>query len=565
MFNLFFHIKKLKSSNNLILVLSAIIFIILGSLQGYRYGVGDLDTYIPFVFHEANHSNFSTDLLTETIAIHPVYIWKFFGLLSHLMQTETLLLIAFFVQIALLTVVYIAFYRHFFEKNHWYILLLAILLVPKSGAAMGMYGLNPYGYFHPCALAIGVMLITFIMWDKGKWIIGGLLSGSIFLFHPFTAITNMFVFFFVILFRWESISFKNIAYSSFFLLLTASPALWPYFEHLLSLHSSNTTFDVKSWFEIVRIRMAHSFFISQWVLDRFLHLILATLTLLIVFRKNINFLRIMPLVAAIIISLCAMALAELFSVKFLLQLQLARNSYLILIVLILFITWRVSQINFSKIKIRDAIWIFTALFFLIYSVVEKRHNVLTIIYIVSVLTTPVALYFLSKFESMQKLSNQFTFNCFVSVIIIFISVATIVKTSDTMRTNKRIFNTALSTDFDKIAQWVRHNIPSEQTIMTPIYLEGFRSYSLHNIYGTYKDGAPHNYSEKTFFKWWERMRSFGITVTTKNNTFPLLYHEHALEIAKKERIKYVVYEKQYKKWSSSPLFENNTFGIIKIE
>ncbi len=553
-----------KLINNLIILLSIIVFTFLSSLQGYRFGVGDLDTYVPFVFHESNHSLFSTDLLTDTIENHPVYIWKLFGLLSHIVPTETLFLFAFFFQILFLTFAFIIFYRHFFEKSHWYILLLAMLVIPKTGAAMGLYGLNPYGHFHPCALAIGVMLITFVMWDKGKWITGGILSGIIFLFHPFTAITNSLTFFFVILFKWRSLSLIKIACSSFMLLLFASPALLPYFEHLFSPHSSNQVFDVNSWFDIVRVRMDHSFFISHWVPDRFVHLLAAILALVIGFRKHTSFMKIMPLIAACVASLCIMAFAEIFSVKFLLQLQLGRNSYIILVVLIFFMTWRVSQINFSKIRISDAIWIFAALFFIVYSLVEKRND-FTTIYIIAVISFPIALFVISKLESKNILPNKFTFFCFVSTVLVLMSVATIVTTSARMKTNNRIFSTAFSTDFDKIAQWTRYNIPLDQTIMTPIYIEGFRSYSLHSIYGTYKDGAPHNYSEKTVFKWWERMSAFGMTLTTKRNTYPSLYHEHAIEIAKSENIKYVVYEKKYTKWNIHPLFENQTFGIVKIE
>jgi hypothetical protein len=61
------------------------------------------------------------------------------------------------------------------------------------------------------------------------------------------------------------------------------------------------------------------------------------------------------------------------------------------------------------------------------------------------------------------------------------------------------------------------------------------------------------------------MSAFGVTLTTKRNIYPSLYHENALKIAKSENIKYVVYEKKYTKWNIHPLFENQTFGIVNIE
>ena len=41
------------------------LFFVIACLQGYRLGTGDLDTYLPFVYHESDSSLFKNDLLME--------------------------------------------------------------------------------------------------------------------------------------------------------------------------------------------------------------------------------------------------------------------------------------------------------------------------------------------------------------------------------------------------------------------------------------------------------------------------------------------------------------------
>jgi hypothetical protein len=47
--------------------------------------------------------------------------------------------------------------------------------------------------------------------------------------------------------------------------------------------------------------------------------------------------------------------------------------------------------------------------------------------------------------------------------------------------------------------------------------------------------------------------------------FPKLYHEHAITIARKEKIHYVIYEKKLANWNTNPLVEIGTFGIEKLD
>lgn len=540
------------------------LFFIIAAFQGYRLGTGDLDTYLPFVYHEFDDSLFKGDLLMETVGVHPVYIWKAMGALLHLLPGETLFLVAFFIQIMVIMTGLVLFYREFFGFDKGVYLLLAMMSISKSSAAMGRYGLNPYKYFQPGAMAFGVFLMTVVLWNRKRWIAGGCLCGLMFLFHPFTAVTLGLTYAVLVVLQWKSVHIKNILMGGVAVVVVASPAIVPYLHHLVEKNS--TVFDFSLWLEIVQRRMAHSFFISQWVSDRFVHLI-AALAVIVSFRRHQAFIKVLPVVIAPVISVLMMAAGEMVSSKMLLQLQLGRTSYLVFVIMIMFIANRVVRIRFSSISVQDAIWFAVALFITVYPLVEKNiKSTVPIILTVLLILIPAALFFSARMKKpvLSKWIGFLDGNVLITVFLFFSVTATAFMLQKRYSQTGVLFDLTAS-DYTEIAAWVRNNIPSEEMIMTPIYLEGFRGHSSHPIYGTWKDGAPHNYCEATVFRWWERMQKFGIEISTDKSNFPRLYHEKALEIARTEAIKYVVFENEKFNAALPVLFKNKTYAIARID
>lgn len=543
------------------------LFFVIACLQGYRLGTGDLDTYLPFVYHESDSSLFKNDLLMETIDVHPVYIWKAMGALIHIIPASTLFLLAFFLQTFMIMTGLILFYREFFGNDKGVFLVLLMMSLSKAAAAMGRYGLNPYGYFQPGALAVGVLLLVIVLWNRKKWIIGGIVGGLMFLFHPFTAITMGLTYLIVIAFQWKTIHFKKSLIGAVVMFVAASPAVIPYFHHFL-LNMNGPAFDIGAWLEVVKWRMQHSFFISQWVPDRFFHLIIA-LVLIISFYRHRSFKGVIPVVIATVLSILLMAAGELFSSKMLLQLQLARNSFLIIVIAIMFLAHRAANIDFSRFGISDTLWFIAVLFLTLYSYVDENKKALSsIILTVSVFLIPVLAYIIFAFgkrlikPDLIKLSSK---GFVVTVTILLTVIATSCTVHKRISNDGVFFDTTLS-DFTNIAFWVRDNIPKDEMVMSPVYMEGFRGFSLHPIYGTYKDGAPHNYCETTVFKWLAKMEQFGINPSTDRSLFPQIYHEKAFDVAAKEGISYVVYDKSLvKNKVGRVLFENGKFAVNRID
>jgi hypothetical protein len=184
------------------------LFFVIACLQGYRLGTGDLDTYLPFVYHESDSSLFKNDLLMETIDVHPVYIWKAMGALIHIIPASTLFLLAFFLQTFMIMTGLILFYREFFGNDKGVFLVLSMMSLSKAAAAMGRYGLNPMDIFNrvhwPLVYCYWLLCCGTQKMDNW-WNCWRLM----FLFHPFTAITMGLTYLIVIAFQWKTIHFKS--------------------------------------------------------------------------------------------------------------------------------------------------------------------------------------------------------------------------------------------------------------------------------------------------------------------------------------------------------------------
>ena len=130
---------------------------------------------------------------------------------------------------------------------------------------------------------------------------------------------------------------------------------------------------------------------------------------------------------------------------------------------------------------------------------------------------------------------------------------------------QRIIDTTHATEWESLQAWCAGNIAVDEVIMTPMYIEGFRSFSKRAIFGSYKDGAPHNYSNATFPVWWERMRSLGVTLDGQRGRFSELYHQHSMVVARANGLRYVVVELRNDAPADSVIYRNSQFAVIDLK
>lgn len=548
-------------------------FVLIAIFQGYNVGTGDLDTYVPFVLSTNNPALFQGDLLIETIPSHPVYIWKMLGLFLSWFSLRTIFFAAFLLQTVCIIAAIIVFYHNFFGKNRGWILVLLMMAIAKSAPAIGRYGLNPYGYFHPGALAMGIALFAYVLMDRKQWLYGGLLCGLLFLLHPFTAIYAALFFGCMIATNLKELRRIGPWIGGVAFILIASPALFPYIMHLVR-PSGSQDFDTTLWFSLVHMRMGHTFFIRDWVPDRFIHIALAT-TGLILFRKHPSFKRMIPLIMTIGIALMLYCIADFASIKTLLQLQLARCSYFIFIALMFFIAHRLWTIGNPSTWINYVLWVFACGFLATYPILENRSYISRWIDLVFLLGTCCTLLFLEwpkanletkTFALIPLRINPRGLKLFLCTLMcLMVIIPTIEISVHRWKRVHRFFDTTLTTPFEDMQIWCRDHLPANAMVMTPFYIEGFRSFSNHPIYITYKDGAPHNYCAATIFRWWDRMQQFGFTLKTNPREMPQLYCNSALAIAKNVGIDFVVYpvgQRDFFTARNLVLYENSEFGIV---
>lgn len=541
-----------KIPQPIVVVACILLFALLAGIQKYSLGTGDLATYLPFVLHEHDPSLFQGDLLIETIPDHPVYIWRAAAVFLRWFTPEQVFLALFWLQTILITAAGYFFYRSVIGRNMGWIVFLLMLVISHSAPAMGRYGLNPYGYFHPGAVGLGFLMIAYGFFARGNLIASGILTGTIFLFHPFSAIAGSTLYVTTVILRRKEIPLKKAAIGFLLLVAIASPSWVPHFLHLL--RPRHDAFDKELWLAVVRMRMSFSFFISRWVPDRFIHLAVA-ITIVLLNRKQSWFTKVWPLAATTGVLCLLFALAELLSSKFLLQLQLARCSYLGFIAASVAIAGRIGDASESKVSWKTALWIAGGLFMAFYPMAERDHGWLRWLLIAALILFPTLTFALG----LRKWKPAF-----VGVAMVLLLTGVTTNVLNFYRASGHLYDRTKDSWYD-VQVWCRDNIPLNETILTPVYYEAFRSFSHHAIYGSWKDGAPHNYSKKTFERWWQRMEEFGIQVGMARREFPHLFYKNAISVARKHDINWIVAECSMIQANGSPHYRNSRFAVFYLD
>jgi hypothetical protein len=524
-----------------------VLFFLLACAQGYTFGSGDLALYLPLVMHLHDHALFANDLLMQSLGSYAAPLWRSVAWLLNFAPANQVFLALFLAQTAIIIIGARFFYRRLFGDNRGWVLFLLMLVIERSSGAMNIFGLNPFGYFQPGGLAFGVVLLMYGALDAGRWKTAGLLAGSMFLYHPFTALWACLLFFLrVVIGTGEPISVRKKTAGAALLAISASPYVFLFFHH------GHAALQGQLWIELARMRLSHTFFLSEWVPDRFIHfgLVFAGIAL---FRSHPAFRRTLPIVIATLIAFATIAVAEISASRFLLQLNLARCSYLLFVLFFAFVASRVAESNARNTPIKNSLWTMLSFLLMVYPFIESHRTPLAVFFVVVSLGVAAGTLLL-KVKHASVVARYAGF-----AIVIMVTAARLYN-----RHNETgvLFNSPARGSWHDMQVWVRDHLPADKCLMTPVYLDGFRSYSLHPIYGDYKDGGSHLFCSSTIFEWWKRMQALGIGLQMKSNAFPRVYHEHALAVAQRSAITHVVFDKQYALCSGKTLYENDRFGIV---
>jgi len=541
-------------------VLDILVFLLLvgaGILRGYFFCGGDLDTYLPFILREHDPSLFKNELLMGTLGSHPVYIWKAMAFFLQWIDVRHLMQCAFLVQTFLIAFGAAVFFRRFFGNGRRWMLFLLMLVIPVTSGGYGVYGLNPYSYFHAGALAFGLVLFTYVLIDRGSWAAGGVLTGIIFLFHPVTAVYAMA--FFMIRAVLDIVQKKKsgrIVLGALLLVATALPSLIPAFHSFLA--PSANGFDAHLWRQLARFRMNHGYFISAWVPDRFFQLAGCYLALFLAFRKHPAFNRLLPIMIAVAGGLMLATIGDFFTIRLFLRLQLGRCSYFIYFLVVAFAAGVLTDRSLwvSEKKVRYA-WNVAALIGLVMvgnaALSGQPHMTKTIITVLLIIAA--GLVIIRFFHTVRP---GLLFACFAAIVL-----------TSTAPRSSYLFNwtmaAGLRDPWVDVGLWCRKSISKDEMVMVPLDKENFRPWALRATYCSWKDGAPHLFCDSTLLLWWHRMQQFGVTLSSTRGEFPGLYRARAIAVARSAGIRYVVFEKSFSPPAAGPLaYENSCYGVLDL-
>ena len=537
----------------------AVFFLILAAavLREYAFSGGDLDTYLPFILHGHDPSLFKNELLLGTLGAHPVYIWKFMSLLLQWIDVRLLMRCAFCVQAFLIAAGAVVFFRTFFGGGRKWMLFLLLLVIPVTSGGYGVYGLNPYGYFHAGALAFGMVLLAYSLIDRGFWVIGGALTGIMFLFHPVTAVYALA--FFVIRAVFDIVRGEKtgrIFLGACLLAAAALPSIIPAFHSFLTPAGSGI--DAHLWRELARFRMNHGYFISTWVPDRFIQLAACFLALFCVFRKHPAFNRLLPIMIAVAGGLALAAIGDFFNVRLFLRLQLGRCSYFAYFLVIAFVAGALTDRTlWNNEKKASFAWNIAFLIALVITgnaaLSGQPHFIKTII---TVLLIAAGGFVTVRF--FRNVHPGLLFACLAAMVLIA-----------TLPRSLTMFNwttaQSLRDPWVAVGLWCGSSLPEDEIVMVPLDKENFRPRALRATYCSWKDGAPHLFCDSTLSLWWRRMQNFGVTLSSKRSDFPALYRDHAVTVARAEGIRFVIFEKSLPPLAAGrTVYENSCYGVIDL-
>lgn len=532
-------------------------FALVAVLSGFRFSAGDFDFYITFIHHSHDPSLFRNDLLIDTLDSHPVYIWKLLGVVLHLIPAGLLVRSAFALQTAFIAAASVFFFRNFFDRRRGWPFFLLLLLLPVSAPGYGLYGLNPYGYFHAGAIAFGLTLVSYTLVDRGRWIPGGIVTGAIFLVHPITAVYAAgFLFIRGIMELRLSGQRLRIILGWLLLVAVALPSLVPAIHTVI--RGSGASVDIEFWRSLARWRMNHGYFISVWLPERFIQLAACFGLVLVLMRNHPAWKRLLPLVIMVAGGLLVMTIADVFTIRLLLRLQLGRCSYFLFFLVTAFAADTLTDRSHWKRKRPDAlIWILAALaVLLIHGNAAIYNQPLWSRTAVGVLLGGAGLFLIIRmFRPIHPA-------LFFTLLAAAIGSATIARSIDHFKWTRP---QELADPWISFGAGSAAFIPKDSVVMIPLTRQEFRPYALRATFCNWKDGAPHFFCDRTLPEWWRRMQLFGVTLKTSRRELPALYHDRAIEVARAEGIRFVVFEKGLAVATGPLLWENEAFGLADLD
>ncbi len=317
------------------LILKLIIFTLFSILvRGYQYGSGNQVHYFNFAFHKFYPNLFQGDYLFK---IHDIPYTIFVDFLNVLLKTFGENAFIFFV-------VYFVFLFFFYwsiysisnflfqnKKISGLILLLFIFPIPIGGSTI--YTVEKA--LTPKLVAETLLLLSIYFLLAKKFIISALVAGFGFLFHPITLIAYGPIVLLNNLFESKESreSWKKVLLIIGVFLIVSSPIL---IKFVLNGQGGGIFLDYE-WMKIIKDRLPY-LFIEEWSLINFL--VIATISLFFIFYKFVFKHKLNSVVKSIVfVSLIIFAISFISSFtgfRLGLQLQLARNLYLFVVIFLVF-------------------------------------------------------------------------------------------------------------------------------------------------------------------------------------------------------------------------------------
>lgn len=333
-------------------------------LRGYEYGSGDQTHYLVFIEKKINPSLYKDDFLVQTRDQQDSIFVEMMTFLAT--RVGNLEVAVFFMYMVCLFIFYLALYQIGYALWHdRYAAVLSLILLipiyPIGGSSIVTF--DSYLTLRTIAHALLLSAVYFLM--KRRWWISIFLAGIGFLFHPLTLLPFPIILATLLLSIHKPPRFVVKAVSVFSLIIS------PLLLRFLSRSNSDPIFLDPTWRSILEQRVPYAFALQwswqSWVIS-IIYIFVFVIGLIQLQQRNKTFMAtVLKVIGLVCLVLLVIHLAgDIFSLSFIIKLQLTRSLYLVAILSIVLFAGVVRQTSQSFTQLTLVLVVAVVVFFEIF-------------------------------------------------------------------------------------------------------------------------------------------------------------------------------------------------------
>ena len=576
-------------------------------LNGYRFGVGDHATKIPFLKAAADPELYPHDIGVAQRHSYVTFLRYLVLPLVSLVGWEPAYLALHVISLAALQLSLFVLARGISGRDS--VAYLAMLLCLVSKPVLGGIG-TADNLFIARELAYPLLFLGVHFFLQGRLRISLLLFGVGINLHPATVIPFVGMLLFAKLFTWRRGDWRECSLGTGLFLLAALPFI---VARLQSESPAALSVPDPAWMGLLRLRLDHHYFPSAWTTQytQFLpYIALGLWSIWLGPTRRVDRLVLLIVLASLLECLAGWLFTEVVPIQAVIIATPFRGTLLPMVLSLVYMA-RMVVVHGR----RTAIQIASALGIVSAAVVSHAHLLIVpgavlgaatlarrrgwgrlgrnvacaaaglgatalflkvegyfrdltgawaiaqVRYVGLAVAMGLVLWTMARMGR-RRVWNQLPVACLVALVALVAD--NVVSSHASYFRNLALPGLRRQTTWEEVQVWARRNTPRSARFITPPDLEGFRIFSERGIVGDWKDGTFIMFSKRSADQWWSIMRDLHTRDRTDRRGYTALDEDALRRLGAKYAAEYVVARKT-RALAFKPLYENRDFRVYQID